>query len=83
MKRALQTWLRLAYLIPRKIEEIGHGVSDDKILSSKLFCPEPEDLIKAVESYAEIGATQIDIVTNSFPDRIQLVGEKVLPHFLK
>ena len=70
-------------LDPRKIGEIGHGVSDDKILASKWFCSTPEDLIKAVESYIRVGATHIDIVTNSFPDKIQLVGEKVLSHFRK
>jgi len=70
-------------LDPRKIEEIGHSVSDDKILSTKLFCPEPEDLISAIESYVDIGVNHVDIVTNSFPDKIQLVGEKVLPHFRK
>ena len=67
-------------LDPRKIEQIGHSVSDEKILASKRFCPTPEDLIKAVESYIAVGATHIDIVTNSYPDKIQLVGEAVLPH---
>ncbi len=68
-------------LDPRMIEEIGHSVSDDKILSAKWFCPTPDDLIEAIESYVGRGATHIDVVTNSFPDKIQLVGEKVLPHF--
>jgi coenzyme F420-dependent glucose-6-phosphate dehydrogenase len=70
-------------LDPRKIEKIGHGVSDDLILASKWFCPTPEDLINAIESYTRVGATHVDVVTNSFPDKIQLVGEKVLPHFQK
>jgi len=70
-------------LDPRKIEEIGHSVSDELILATKWFCPTPEDLIKAIESYSEVGATHIDVVTNSFPEKIQLVGEKVLPHFQK
>jgi G6PDH family F420-dependent oxidoreductase len=69
-------------LDPRKIEEIGHHVSDDKILSGKVICSTPEDLIKAIERYLEIGATHIDVATNSYPDKIQLVGEKVIPYFL-
>jgi len=68
-------------LDPRKIEEIGHGVSDEKILSMKIICSEPEDLIKAIEAYVKIGATHVAVATNSFPDKIQFVGEKVLPHF--
>ena len=68
-------------LDPRKIEEIGHTVSDDLILSAKLFCPTPEDLITTMEKYVAKGTTHIDVVTNSFPDKIELVGEKVLPHF--
>jgi len=66
---------------PRKIGEIGRTVSDDLILASKWFCPTPEDLVKAIESYLEVGATHIDVVTNSFPDKIELVGTEVLPHF--
>jgi hypothetical protein len=68
-------------LDPRRIGEIGRTVSDELILSAKLFCPAPEDLVKAIESYITVGATHIDVVTNSFQDKIQLVGEKVLPHF--
>lgn len=70
-------------LDPRKIEEIGHTVSDDLILATKCFCSTPEELITVIERYAKIGATHIDVVTNSFPDKIQFVGEKVLPHFRK
>lgn len=73
----------LGVLDPRKIEEIGHNVSDDKILSMKVFCSAPEDLIKAIESYAKVGATEIAVVTNSLPDKVQYVGEKVLPHFTR
>jgi len=68
-------------LDPRKIEEIGHRISEDKVTSVKWFCPTPEDLIKVIESYREVGADHIAIATNSFPDKIQMIGEKVLPHF--
>jgi len=68
-------------LDPRKISEIGHEVSDDKLLSLKTICSEPDDLIKAIEAYVEKGATHITIATNSFTENIQLVGEKVLPYF--
>lgn len=70
-------------LDPRKIGEIGKTVSDELILSAKWFCPTPEDLIKAVEKYINVGATHVDIVTNSFPDKIELVGSKVLPNLQK
>jgi G6PDH family F420-dependent oxidoreductase len=68
-------------LDPRKIEEIGHNVSDNTILSGKLFAATPEELISAIENYASKGATHIAVATNSFPERIQFVGEKVLPYF--
>jgi coenzyme F420-dependent glucose-6-phosphate dehydrogenase len=68
-------------LDPRRIAEIGRRSSDDQILAAKIFCPTPDDLIGTIESYVERGATHIDVATNSFPDKIQLVGEKVLPHF--
>jgi len=68
-------------LDPRKIEEIGHGISEDKVSSVKCFCPTPEDLIKVIESYREKGANHVAIVTNSFPDKIQMIGQDVLPHF--
>jgi G6PDH family F420-dependent oxidoreductase len=70
----------IGVLDPRKIGEIGRTVSDEILLSMKWFCPTPEDLIKAVEKYTERGATHVDIVTNSFLDKIELVGTKVLPH---
>jgi coenzyme F420-dependent glucose-6-phosphate dehydrogenase len=69
-------------LDPRKIEEIGHHVSDEKILSMKCFCETPEDLIKAIESYTRRGASHVAVVTNSYPDKIRFVGERVLPSFL-
>jgi coenzyme F420-dependent glucose-6-phosphate dehydrogenase len=68
-------------LDPRKIQEIGQTVSDEKLLSMKIICSKPEDLISAIEAYVKIGANHIDVVTNSFPDKIEFVGEKVLPHF--
>lgn len=68
-------------LDPRKIQEIGHTVSDDKLLSMKIICSRPEDLISAIESYVKKGANHIAVVTNSFPDKIEFVGEKVLPQF--
>jgi coenzyme F420-dependent glucose-6-phosphate dehydrogenase len=68
-------------LDPRKIEEIGHGVSEEKIMSLKCFCATPEDLIKLIESYEKIGADHVAVATNSFPDKIEMIGENVLPHF--
>jgi coenzyme F420-dependent glucose-6-phosphate dehydrogenase len=68
-------------LDPRKIEEIGHTVSDEKVLAMKVICSKPEDLIKPIEEYVEMGATHIAIATNSFPENIKFVGEKILPHF--
>ncbi len=70
-------------LDPRKIEDIGRGMSNDAISSAKLFCATSDDLIKAIESYSNIGTTHIAVATNSFPDRIKMIGEKVLPYFKK
>jgi G6PDH family F420-dependent oxidoreductase len=67
---------------PRKIEEMGTAVSDEKILENKYFVSSPEELIEHIDRYRKAGATRVYLVTNSFPKNIQFVGEKILPHFM-
>jgi hypothetical protein len=41
----------------------------------------PQMIIDIIEEYWRTGATHIESVTHTFPDRIQFIGEKVLPYF--
>jgi coenzyme F420-dependent glucose-6-phosphate dehydrogenase len=68
-------------LDPRKIEEIGHLIGEREILGTKVFCSNPDEIVNVIESYAKKGANHIALSTNSFPDKIQMIGEQVLPHF--
>jgi coenzyme F420-dependent glucose-6-phosphate dehydrogenase len=68
---------------PRKIQEMSNTVSDGTILANFCFVSSPDDIIGAIEKYWSAGATHVELVTHSFPDRIELIGEKVLPYFTK
>jgi coenzyme F420-dependent glucose-6-phosphate dehydrogenase len=65
---------------PRKIEKLSDKVTDDMILASKCFFS-PDDLIDMIASYQAVGATQITFDVQSFPERIEILGKKVLPYF--
>lgn len=66
---------------PRKIQEMSHTVSDETINSNFCFVSLPDDIIGIIEKFWYAGATHIELVTQSFPKRIELIGEKVLPYF--
>jgi G6PDH family F420-dependent oxidoreductase len=66
---------------PRRLEEMGKKLDEEKITGSKYFVTSPDQLIGIIESYQKAGATHVDLVTNSFPERITYIGEKVLPYF--
>jgi G6PDH family F420-dependent oxidoreductase len=66
---------------PRKIQSLSSTVSDEKIAENWCFVSSPDDLIEVIEKYQQAGATHIELVTHSFPDRIEFVGKKVLPYF--
>ncbi len=66
---------------PRKIQAMSNTVSDETILANFYFASSPDDIIEAIEKYWYAGATHVELVTHSFPDRIELIGEKVLPYF--
>jgi hypothetical protein len=51
------------------------------MLSSVLFLP--ENIIGNIERYLRAGATHIELVTHSFPHRIELIGDKVLSYFIE
>lgn len=68
---------------PRRIQEMARQVSDDIILANHYFFDPPDELIGSIEKFQKAGATHVELVTHSFPDRIKLLGEKVLPHFKK
>ena len=67
---------------PRKIEQMGSRISDDDLLRLKYFCPSPKELIEMIDRYSKVGATHVAISTQTFPDKIRMIGEKVLPYFL-
>jgi len=66
---------------PRKIEKMAQSVSDDRILASKCFFSSPDELIDLIDNYRRIGATHIAFDIQSFPERIEILGERVLPYF--
>jgi coenzyme F420-dependent glucose-6-phosphate dehydrogenase len=68
---------------PRKVQEMANTVSDETIVANFCFVLSPDDIVQAIEKYSHAGATHIELVTHSFPERIELIGEKVLPHFIK
>lgn len=68
---------------PRMIEKMSQSVSSEKILAGKNFISSPEEVIELTERYRKIGATQIIFDIQSFGDRIEFLGEKVMPFFLQ
>ena len=66
---------------PRKIQNLSRKVSEQKILENWCFVSSPNDIIDTIEKYRQAGATHIELVTHSFPDRIDFIGKKVLPYF--
>jgi len=41
------------------------------------------EIIETIEKYRKDGATHVELVTHTFPERIKLIGEKVLPYFVE
>jgi coenzyme F420-dependent glucose-6-phosphate dehydrogenase len=68
---------------PRKIQGLSQSVSDEKISENWCFVSSAEDVISLIEKYQKAGATHIELVTHSFSDRIEFVGQKILPFFKK
>jgi coenzyme F420-dependent glucose-6-phosphate dehydrogenase len=66
---------------PRRIQQMSYGLSDEKILSNVCFFYPPDELIEIIDKYRKAGTTHVVLVTHSFPDRIRLIAEKVLPYF--
>jgi coenzyme F420-dependent glucose-6-phosphate dehydrogenase len=66
---------------PRKVQEMSTTVKDEVILANFCFVNSPDDIIDVIERYARVGATHIELVTHSFPQRIRFIGERVLPYF--
>jgi len=68
---------------PRKVQEMSNTVVDQTIEANFCFVSSPDDIIQAIEKYSDAGATHVELVTHSFPERIDLIGQKVLPYFNK
>ena len=68
---------------PRKIQKMSNTVADETILANFCFVSSPDDIIQAIEKYSTAGATHVELVTHSFPNRIKFIGKKVLPYFNK
>jgi alkanesulfonate monooxygenase SsuD/methylene tetrahydromethanopterin reductase-like flavin-dependent oxidoreductase (luciferase family) len=68
---------------PRRIQEMSNTVNDETILANFCFVSSPDDIIEAIEKFWHAGATHVELVTHSFPDRIELIGKRVLPYFTK
>jgi alkanesulfonate monooxygenase SsuD/methylene tetrahydromethanopterin reductase-like flavin-dependent oxidoreductase (luciferase family) len=68
---------------PRRIQEMAATVSDEVIAANFCFVSSPEEIIEIIDRFWSIGSTHVELVTHSFPERIELIGEKVLPYFLE
>ena len=66
---------------PRKIQDLSSAVNDKAIVAHWCFVSSPDDVIDVVERYRRAGATHVELVTHSFPERIKFIGKKVLPYF--
>ena len=66
---------------PRKLQKMSSTVDDKTIAANFCFVSSPDDIIQAIEKYQDAGATHVELVTHSFPNRIKLIGQKVLPYF--
>ena len=66
---------------PRKIQNMSHMVSDQKVAESWCFVSSADDIIDFIEKYQRVGATHVGLVTNTFSSKIEFVGKKVLPYF--
>ena len=66
---------------PKKIQEMSITVSDEIIKDNYTIVTSPDDIIERIEEYFNSGATHVELVTHSFPERIKQIGEKVLPYF--
>ena len=65
---------------PRKIEEMGNGVSDDVLLGSTTFCSKWSDVVELVWKLREIGATQVVLPAGPDKKLIRTYTQKLLPH---
>jgi len=66
---------------PRIIQEMSYTISDETIIDNFCLVSSPNDIIEIIEEYQRSGATHVELVTHSFSDKIELIGEKVLPYF--
>ena len=66
---------------PRKIQELALKVKNKTILANFCFVNSPDDIIEAIEKYRRAGASDVKLVTHSFPKRIAFTGKKVLPYY--
>jgi alkanesulfonate monooxygenase SsuD/methylene tetrahydromethanopterin reductase-like flavin-dependent oxidoreductase (luciferase family) len=66
---------------PRKIQKMSMKINNKKIINNFCFVSKPEDIINKIKEYQLAGATHVELVTHSYPDKIKYIGEKVLPFF--
>jgi G6PDH family F420-dependent oxidoreductase len=66
---------------PRKIQKMSMEIGDKRISNNFCFVEKPEDIINKIKEYQLAGATHVELVTHSYPDKIRYIGEKVLPTF--
>ena len=66
---------------PRKIEENCKVIEDDSLEKNFFVISDPEEGIKKIKKYSDLGFTEI-VLTNASPSRhklIDLIGEKINP----
>jgi hypothetical protein len=66
---------------PVAVEKAGEKVTDDEMRKGMLLCKDWPDLVKALQSYVDAGATEICLSSGADKAQIRQIGENVLSVF--
>jgi coenzyme F420-dependent glucose-6-phosphate dehydrogenase len=63
---------------PRRVEDLGQKVDEDRIYRSTVFCNSWDDLLEVIKRFEEAGITEVVLYTGPRKDLIREVGEHVI-----
>jgi len=66
---------------PIAVEKAGKKVTDDEMRKGMLFCKGWPDLVKALQSYIDAGATEVCLSSGADKAQIRQIGDNVLSVF--
>jgi G6PDH family F420-dependent oxidoreductase len=68
---------------PRKLEENGKALSEEKLVNSTYFCKDWDDVADVIEEFGRLGFTDVPIFTGANKAGIKDVAENLLGQFQK